>query len=93
MPLQEKLIKLKHLIKSNKTLYNSYKNTYSKRFGIEEFEESMFIGSIFCSDLSSNQKKEVTVAQNSPIVNAFIRRYGVITNDENSNIDNYLKSI
>lgn len=93
MPLQEKLIKLKHLIKSNKALYNSYKNTYSKRFGFEEFEETMFIGSIFCSDLSSNKKMEVTVAQNSPIVNAFNRRYGVIINDENNNIDNYLKSI
>ncbi|MGB5668879.1 MAG: hypothetical protein WBM53_18730 [Maribacter sp.] len=93
MPLREKLINLKYFVKNNKDLYNANQNRNYIRIGLEEFEESMFIGSIFCSDLSSNQKKEVTVAQNSPIVNAFNRRYGVIIKDENSNIDNYLKSL
>ena len=58
MPLPLKLINLKHFIINSLEGINEYQTTNSKNSGLEELEESMFIGSVFCSDLLQGINKE-----------------------------------
>ena len=81
MPFSGRLINLKHFLKNNLEAFIPEEEINSINIGSETFEDEMFIGSVFCSDLSCGQKILVNNQQdkNTKILN---ERFGM-TNEHN----------
>jgi len=82
MTFSERLIMLIHSIKNNNIEASiREKEINTLNIGLEMFEDEMFIGSVFCCDLSGNQKI-VLNNQQKLYTNRLNERFGIATNHE-----------
>lgn len=74
-------INLRHFIKSNMEAFFKEEEINTIHLVSETFEDEMFIGSVFCSDLSGNQKilMNMQQEQNTKKLN---ERFGMVTDHE-----------
>lgn len=85
MPLHIKLIDLKHFIKNKLDATSTYHKTNDgKIIGSEIFNEEMFIGSAFGSDLRNAKK------HNQENIDAFYKRIGIATINEIDNSEKFM---
>lgn len=81
MAFSERLINLRHCFRNNTEAFNKKGATNPLKVGSEMFEDEMFIGSIFCSDLSGSQKVLVRNQQKQDVKKLY-ERFGMATNHE-----------
>jgi len=81
MAISGRLLHLKHFFKNNIEVFIPEEEINAINMGSETFEDEMFIGSVFCSDLSCGQKiwANKQQAQNTKIRN---ERFGMINEQE-----------
>lgn len=74
-------INLRHFIKSNKEAFFKEEEINTINIVSDTFEDEMFIGSVFCSDLSGTQKilANKQQEQNTKILN---EQFGMVTDHE-----------
>ena len=85
MPLHLKLIDLKQFIKNKRYTTSTYHKTNDdKNIGPEIFNEEMFIGSAFGSDLRNAKKR------NQENIDAFYKRIGIATTNGIDNSEKFM---
>ena len=85
MPLHLKLIDLKQFIKNKRYTTSTYHKTNDdKNIGSDIFNEEMFIGSAFGSDLRNAKK------HNQENIDAFYKRIGIATINGIDNSEKYM---
>ncbi len=85
MPLHMKLIDLKQFIKNKLYVTSTYHKTIDgKIIGSEIFNEEMFIGSAFGSDLRNTKK------YNQENIDVFYKRIGITTSKEIDNSEKFI---
>ena len=81
MAFSGKLIDLKHFLINNTETFNQEGALNTMKVDSKTLEDEMFIGSIFCSDLSGNQKVLIHNQQKQDI-KMLKERFGITTNHE-----------
>lgn len=81
MAFNERPINLRHFIKSNMEAFFKVEEINTINIVSDTFEDEMFIGSVFCSDLSYGQKISANNQQdqNTKLLN---ERFGMVTDHE-----------
>ena len=81
MAFSGKLIDLKHFLINDTETFNQEGTMNTLKVNSKTFEDEMFIGSVFCSDLSGSQKVLIHNQQkrNAKMLN---ERFGITTNLE-----------
>ena len=78
MAFSGKLIDLKHFLITNTETLNQEGALNTLKVDSKMFEDEMFIGSVFCSDLSSSQKVMIHNQQKQDI-KMLNERFGIAT--------------
>jgi len=81
MAFSGRLINLKTLLKNNLQAFDQEAVLNTVNIDSKSFEDEMFIGSVFCSDLSGSLKVSIHNKQKQDLI-VLNKRFGIATNHE-----------